>query len=216
MDDVDITCAYQVHSARIKVSNSVFERKLLSAIPNVEVLELQSWNMDEWFVDVPIAGHRLRSLDISRNSDSISLAAFLNLLDRAPLLETVNFSVISFTPSVGTLRAVTHMLLSTFHLSYVTEAEDDAIFGDLTLPALRSLSFGGLDQPWPRPNNLSFLQRSGCMLTTLAFRGCIVDEEGLVTLLWLRANSPPSSSTCSLMAKEAVHPFQCQSWNFYL
>ncbi len=173
----------QVHTARINVWNSVLERKLLSAIPNVEVLEVDAWNIDQWFVDVPTAGHCLHSFHLLGNSSSISLAALFNLLDRAPLLETLKVAAISITCAFGTLCTVTHTLLSTFHLSHATKEENNTIFRHLTLPALRSLSFGGDNYTWPCPNSLSFLQRSGCMLTELAFCQCLVDKGCLVALL---------------------------------
>ncbi|KAF8880380.1 hypothetical protein CPB85DRAFT_1341147 [Mucidula mucida] len=183
MTEAKFPPADQVHTARIDVDDGVFRRKLLSAMPNVELLELESHRIDHWFVDVPNAGHRLRSLHLLGCDSCISLANLLDLLDRAPLLEELKVTRISITRFVGTLRVVTHPLLSTFHLSHVTKEENDAVFGHLTLPALRSLSFGGDHHSWPRPDNLSFIERSGCMLTELAFCRCSVDEQRLMALL---------------------------------
>ncbi|KAF8907122.1 hypothetical protein CPB85DRAFT_1254446 [Mucidula mucida] len=157
---------HQVHTARVIVFDKVLECKLLSAIPNIEVLELRAWDIEQWFVDVPTAGHRLHSFHISRKSDSISLAEVLNLLDHAPLLETLKLTHINLSHPGGTIHAVTHERLSMFHLSRGEKEENDTIFGHLTLPALRSLLFGGDNHPWPCPNNLSF--SSGLVLNLSA------------------------------------------------
>ncbi|KAF8996383.1 hypothetical protein BDZ89DRAFT_807931 [Hymenopellis radicata] len=187
VDNAEIFHADRVHTARVDVDDETFSRKILSAIPNVEVLEAEQLDIDQWFIDAPTAGHRLHSLQISNYWFEISLVTLLDLLDRAPLLETLKLGQVSITPSVGSLRAVTHTLLSTFHLASVRADENDAIFEHLTLPALRSLSFKGSYsyQPefWPRPSNIAFLRRSGCMLTELAFCRCQIDEKRLSELL---------------------------------
>ncbi|KAF8907121.1 hypothetical protein CPB85DRAFT_1436671 [Mucidula mucida] len=149
MSAAKIPHADQVHTARINVWNSVLERKLLSVIPNIEVLEVDTWNIDQWFADVPTAGHCLRSFHLLGNSSSISLAALFDLLDRPPLLETLKVAAISITRAFGTLRTVTHTLLSTFHLSHATKEENNTIFGHLTLPALCSLCLGATTTPGP-------------------------------------------------------------------
>ncbi|KAF8890874.1 hypothetical protein CPB85DRAFT_1332796 [Mucidula mucida] len=184
MGNFDIPHTDGVHTARVDVDDEVFGRRIVSALPNVEVLATIARTIDQWFTGTSIAGHRLRSLHLLDHWSAIPLAQVLNLLERAPLLETLKVTRISITPSVGTLRAVTHTRLSVFYISVrVTQAENDAIFEHVTLPALRSLSFRGDKQLWPRPNNLSFLQRSGCMLTELAFCQYLVDEQRLVALL---------------------------------
>ncbi len=58
-------------------------------IPNVAVLEVVSLAIKQWFVDTPGAGHRLRSLHGLRRNLVISLEELLDLLDRAPLLESL-------------------------------------------------------------------------------------------------------------------------------
>ncbi|KAF8907115.1 hypothetical protein CPB85DRAFT_1312360 [Mucidula mucida] len=45
MKDLEIPRADRVHTARIMAFDEVFERKFLSAIPNVEVLEVRSWKV---------------------------------------------------------------------------------------------------------------------------------------------------------------------------
>ncbi|KAF9002643.1 hypothetical protein BDZ89DRAFT_1050131 [Hymenopellis radicata] len=154
VDNAEIFHADRVHTARVDVDDEMFGRKILSAIPNVEVLEAEQLDIDQWFIDAPTAGHRLRSLQTSNYWCHVPLVTLLDLLDRAPLLETLNLGSVSVPPSVGTLRVVTHTLLSTFHLGLVEEEENDAIFGHLTLPALRSLSFGSGYHPdfWPHPS----------------------------------------------------------------
>ncbi|KAF8907098.1 hypothetical protein CPB85DRAFT_1563217, partial [Mucidula mucida] len=136
-----------------------------------------------------MAGHCLRSLHILAEWESvipwesaIPLVHVLDILDRAPLLETLKVPRISITSSVRTLRVVTHMRLSTFHLC-ATAGENDAVFGHLTLPALRSLSYLGVPPLWPRRSNMAFLERSGCMLQSLAFRRCRVKETRLIAML---------------------------------
>ncbi len=187
MANTDISYTDGVHTARVDVSDEVFGRRIVSAIPNVEVLATIARNIDQWFSGTSTAGHCLRSLhllDYLNHWAAIPLAQVLDLLDRAPLLETLKVADISDTPSVGSLRAVTHTILSTFYLSrHVTKDQNDALFEHMTLPALRSLLFSGDKELWPCSSNLSFLQRSGCMLTELAFRGCRVDEQRLVALL---------------------------------
>ncbi|KAF8996378.1 hypothetical protein BDZ89DRAFT_807848 [Hymenopellis radicata] len=183
--DNKISHADRVHTARVDVDDATFGRKILSAIPNVEVLEAGWVDISQWFIDAPTAGHRLRSLQILNVWSHIPLVELLDLLDGAPLLETLKLGQIFITTSVGTLRVVTHTLLSTFHLAAVKTDENDAIFAHLTLPALQSLSVGTYseNQLWPRSSNVAFIQRSGCRLTDLAFRGFHVDEKRLVEML---------------------------------
>ncbi|KAF8913335.1 hypothetical protein CPB85DRAFT_572640 [Mucidula mucida] len=190
MGNVDILHTDGVHTARVDVSDEVFGRRIVSAIPNLEVLATTARNIDQWFTGTSAAGHCLRSLHLLAHWSAIPLAQVLDVLDRAPLLETFKLAKISITPSVGTLRVVTHTLLSTFHLPSVTAEENDAVFEHLTLPALRSLSFRVKYKPlcWPRPSNLSFLLRSHCMLTELGFCHCLVDEQPLVALLTAQSN----------------------------
>ncbi|KAF8913353.1 hypothetical protein CPB85DRAFT_1300409, partial [Mucidula mucida] len=77
-------------------------------------------------------------------------------------------------PSIGTLRVVTHTRLSKFHVACTTAGKNDAVFGHLTLPALRSLSYMGDSYHfWPRPSNVAFLHDRLPILTS---------QEALVTL----------------------------------
>ncbi|KAF8913325.1 hypothetical protein CPB85DRAFT_572207 [Mucidula mucida] len=204
MDNVDIPHTHGVHTAGVDVSDEVFGRRIVSAIPSVEVLATTTRIVDQWFTGASTAGHCLRSLHILDDCFAIPFLQVLDLLDRAPLLETLKLAGISIMPSVGTLRVVTHTLLSTFHLPSVTAEENDAVFEHLTLPALRSLSFGVKNDPycWPRPSNLSFLQRSHCMLTELGFCHCLVDEQPLVALL--TAQSKLTTLLLNFSADDAV------------
>ncbi|KAF8871273.1 hypothetical protein CPB85DRAFT_1352764 [Mucidula mucida] len=191
MDDADIPHADGVHTARVDVDGDVFARKILSAMPNVEVLETRAVTIDRWFIDAPTAGYRLRCLHILTywGQDAIPLVQLLDLLDHAPLLETLKVAEISITSSVGTLRVVTHMRLSTFHLASATADENDAVFSHLTLPALRSLSYVGDDyRPLSMhcPSNMAFLERSGCILESLSFRQWRVDETDLMVMLTIQ------------------------------
>ncbi len=171
MDDADIPHAGGVYTARVKVDDGVFRRKILSAIPNVEVLEVNSLDINQWFIDAPTAGHRLRSFQILH---TISLEDVLSLLDRAPLLEELKVDHISITHSGGTLRDVIHRIFQ------CSTADSNLVFRYLTLPSLLSLSYvGDWAEKWPRPSTLDFLRRFGCMLTQLVFCGCRVDYERL-------------------------------------
>ncbi|KAF8998208.1 hypothetical protein BDZ89DRAFT_1252620 [Hymenopellis radicata] len=49
MDYAEISHADRVHTARVNVGDETFGRKILSAIPNVEVLQAESVNIDQWF-----------------------------------------------------------------------------------------------------------------------------------------------------------------------
>ncbi|KAF8890873.1 hypothetical protein CPB85DRAFT_1332786 [Mucidula mucida] len=192
MGNFDIPHTDGVHTARVDVDDEVFGRRIVSALPNVEVLATTTRIVDQWFTGASTAGHCLRSLHILDDCFSI------------PFLQTLKLAGISIMPSVGTLRVVTHTLLSTFHLPSVTAEENDAVFEHLTLPALRSLSFGVNHDPycWPRPSNLSFLQRSHCMLTELGFCHCLVDEQPLVALL--TAQSKFTTLRLNFSADDAV------------
>ncbi|KAF8907106.1 hypothetical protein CPB85DRAFT_1436659 [Mucidula mucida] len=139
MDDADISHADGVHTARVHIDNNMFGRKILAAIPNVEVLEMEMslLAVNNWLIDTPMAGHRLRSLRLTGHWSVIPLDQVLHILDRAPLLETLKVPRIFVGSSVGTLRMVTHARLSMFHLAHAKTDKNDAVFGHLTLPALR-------------------------------------------------------------------------------
>ncbi|KAF8875256.1 hypothetical protein CPB85DRAFT_549278 [Mucidula mucida] len=107
MENADIPHADGVHTARVDVGDAAFGRRVLSAIPNVEVLT-RAVNIDQWFIDAPTAGYRLHSLHLLDHWAAIPLVQVLDLLDRAPLLETLKLAGVSIPPSIGTLRVVTH------------------------------------------------------------------------------------------------------------
>ncbi|KAF8907136.1 hypothetical protein CPB85DRAFT_1563239 [Mucidula mucida] len=184
MENADIPHADGVHTARVDVGDAAFGRRVLSAIPNVEVLETRAVNIDQWFIDAPTAGYRLHSLHLLDHWAAIPLVQVLDLLDRAPLLETLKLAGVSIPPSIGTLRVVTHESLSTFHLACAMAEDNDVVFGHITLPALRSLSYMGEQHyhAWPRSSHMAFFQRSGCMLSDLTFRRCHVDDERLIEI----------------------------------
>ncbi len=175
MDDADIPHAGGVHTARIDVDDDAFGRKILSVIPNVEVLEMSFFAVNQWLIDSSTAGHCLRSLHLLTGCSTIQLVQVLDLLERAPLLATLKVFRICITSSGGPLRVVTHTCLSTFHVASPHTDENDAVFGHLTLPALSYVASGFSPALGPRPSNIAFLQRSGCMLVSLAFRRCRVD-----------------------------------------
>ncbi|KAF8998063.1 hypothetical protein BDZ89DRAFT_1122293 [Hymenopellis radicata] len=103
--NANISHANQVNTARVDVSEKVFCQKILSAIPNVEALEVGPANISQWFIDAPTAGHRLRTFQSSSEFSSLSLVQLLDLLDRAPLLETLKVARISITRPVGPIAS---------------------------------------------------------------------------------------------------------------
>ncbi|KAF9032672.1 hypothetical protein BDZ89DRAFT_573797 [Hymenopellis radicata] len=186
IDGAEIPLATRVHTARVFFyEDQAFFRKIMSAIPNVEILEIHSLAGGELsLLQLPNPGHCLRSLRVSA---SMPLVDVLALLDRTPLLETLDVRI--GAPSTETCRVVTHTRISTLRLSGVASTqENDAIFQHLTLPALRSLSFSTIDDEneWPRPSNITFLRRSGCRLTEIALRLLKIDDTLLMELLSLQ------------------------------
>ncbi|KAF9026526.1 hypothetical protein BDZ89DRAFT_1161224 [Hymenopellis radicata] len=184
IDVAEISLATRVHTARVFFYElEVFYQKIMSAIPNVEILEIRSIFGEMRLIHLPNPGRCLRSL---RVSSPMPLVDILALLDRTPLLETLDVRI--RMPSTESCRVVTHTRISTFHLNGTNTRENDAIFQHLTFPALHSLSLSTRDdkQQWPQPSNIAFLRRSGCMLTELAFRFCNIDDTLLMELLLLQ------------------------------
>ncbi|KAF9015885.1 hypothetical protein BDZ89DRAFT_1118335 [Hymenopellis radicata] len=124
--NAEFSPAYRVRTASIDVrdDDKGLRRKILSAIPNVEVLEIGAVDIGQWFDDAP---------NLTR-AQSLRLVEVLDLLDGAPLLETLKlFRVLE--PTAGdNLRVVIHDFVSTFQLILASLYENDAIFQHLTFP----------------------------------------------------------------------------------
>ncbi|KAF9005266.1 hypothetical protein BDZ89DRAFT_1145328 [Hymenopellis radicata] len=115
MSNAEIPRAKHVHTARVFIDDDAFRRNFFAAIPNVENLATASFDVDLWFLDSRAAGHRLRSFAL-RTGSCISIVQLLDLLERAPLLETLKISRIPVPTSPVNLHVVTHALVSTFLL----------------------------------------------------------------------------------------------------
>ncbi|KAF9032679.1 hypothetical protein BDZ89DRAFT_573871 [Hymenopellis radicata] len=185
IDGAEIPLATHVHTARVFCLHEALFRKIMYAIPNVERLEIGTdFPSGLRFLDLPNPGCCLHSLRAPYAF--MPLVDLLALLEHAPLLETLWVCSIK-GPGIGNCRVVTHTRLSTFYLT-VTALENDAIFEHLTLPALRSLFLSTRDdrQQWPRPSNITFLRRSGCMLIEVALHLLQIDDTLLMELLSLQ------------------------------
>ncbi|KAF9004957.1 hypothetical protein BDZ89DRAFT_1080254 [Hymenopellis radicata] len=185
IDAADIPLATRVHTARVFFhEHEEFHQKIMSAIPNVEILEIWSYFGEPVrLIHLPNPGRCLRSFQVT---GPMPLVDVLALLDRTPLLEILKVDIKA--PNTENCRVVTHTRISTFHLRGTTTRENDAIFQHLTFPALRSLSLSRRDgkQRWPQPSHIAFLRRSGCMLTKLAFFFSKFDDTLLMELLSLQ------------------------------
>ncbi|KAF9008528.1 hypothetical protein BDZ89DRAFT_1168239 [Hymenopellis radicata] len=182
IDGSELPTAKRIRSARLHLNDESFGRKLLSSMPDVEILEIGvPGNSSHCIVDGSNVGHRLQSLDL--RCGSIALGSLLDVLSGAPLLRSLNVCRVAEPPGVvGHYRfgVVTHPLLSSFLVSSSTTADNIALFNHITFPALQSLDVtaaaDGEAHVWPLPCNNAFIRRSGCRLNQLIIRDYVIDD----------------------------------------